>query len=152
MKIMPAHLALLSLHSSPYQRYETKSPMMGGYVGAYGHDGLHALPLLEVAEDLMAALPAVFGHGEHKLRFLWAYKYDGLYEGSAVHADRAAVNVNVWLTEDGANMDPASGGLVVYGAKAPPVDQATGKSNDGAVGLGQVASMEGAFNITVKPQ
>jgi len=76
-------------------------------------------------------------------------RYDSSFEGIAVHADRAAVNVNLWLTDDDANLDPTSGGLVVYGTRAPADDQTTGKSNDGAVGLGQVASMDGHFNVTV---
>ncbi len=80
--------------------YETKSPMMGGYLGAYAHTGLHSMALLELANELAEAMPAVFGHGAHKLRFLWAYKYDAAYEGIAVHADRAAVNVNIWITPD----------------------------------------------------
>ena len=129
--------------------YETKSPMMGGYVGAYGHDGLHALPLLQLAEELAEAMPGVFGHGRHRLRFLWAYKYDSEYAGIAVHADRAAVNVNLWLTPDEANLDPASGGLVVYAEKAPPAAQASGAANEGGAGLVQVAAMEGSANLTV---
>jgi hypothetical protein len=32
----------------------------------------------------------------------------------------AAVNVNIWLTPDDANLDPSSGGLVVFTAKPPP--------------------------------
>ena len=37
-----------------------------------------------------------------------------------MHADHAAVNLNFWVTPDEANLDPLSGGLVVY-PKAPPV-------------------------------
>ncbi|MGH3679616.1 MAG: hypothetical protein ACRDT2_05060 [Natronosporangium sp.] len=35
------------------------------------------------------------------------------------HADFAAVNVNFWVTPEDANLDPASGGLVVYAVDAP---------------------------------
>lgn len=121
--------------------------MMGGYVGAYGHEGLNAPPLLALAEELRLALPQVFE--DHRLRFLWAYKYDTEFEGIGVHADRAAVNVNLWITPDAANLDPARGGLVVYAAAAPPASQANGHSNDGGAGLHQVASMEGMPNVTV---
>lgn len=38
-----------------------------------------------------------------------------------MHADHAAVNLNFWVTPDEANLDPSSGGLVVY-PKAPPAD------------------------------
>jgi hypothetical protein len=34
-----------------------------------------------------------------------------------VHADSAAVNVNIWITDDEANLDQNSGGLVVYATK-----------------------------------
>lgn len=40
-------------------------------------------------------------------------------DGIAVHADSATVNLNFWLTPDEANLDPTSGGLVVY-PKVPP--------------------------------
>ena len=36
-----------------------------------------------------------------------------------MHADFAAVNVNFWITPETANMNPESGGLVVYDAEAP---------------------------------
>jgi hypothetical protein len=36
-----------------------------------------------------------------------------------IHADAAAVNVNFWITEDEANLNPATGGLVVYDREAP---------------------------------
>ena len=36
-----------------------------------------------------------------------------------IHADAAAVNVNFWITEDDANLNPATGGLVVYDKEAP---------------------------------
>jgi hypothetical protein len=39
---------------------------------------------------------------------------------AAPHADFAAVNVNIWLTPDSANLDPTSGGMDVYDAEAPP--------------------------------
>ena len=48
-----------------------------------------------------------------------AYKYDGELSGISLHADTAAVNVNFWITIDEANLDPDSGGLVVYTMEAP---------------------------------
>ena len=50
---------------------------------------------------------------------LWAYKYDSRLSGIKVHADFAAINVNFWITPDTANLDPRSGGLVVYDVEAP---------------------------------
>lgn len=37
-----------------------------------------------------------------------------------MHADQAAVNVNIWLTPDSSNLDPDSGGLVIFTARPPP--------------------------------
>ena len=36
-----------------------------------------------------------------------------------MHADDAAVNVNFWVTPNSANLDPDSGGLVLYHKAAP---------------------------------
>lgn len=100
--------------------YQTKLPLkFGGYVGAYIDDGLHDRLLLQLATELSSRLPRILKG--HPLKYLWAYKYDSDYTGINLHADQAAVNVNIWLTPDTANLDPESGGLVVYTAK-PPVD------------------------------
>lgn len=78
----------------------------------------------------------------HKeLNMIWAYKYDNTpiseitedkdeedfeltrfqysREGIGVHADDALLNINIWLTPDTANMNPSSGGLVIYDEVAP---------------------------------
>jgi hypothetical protein len=100
--------------------YQTKLPLkFGGYVGAYIDDGLYDRILLQLALDLYDKLPHIFEG--HPLKYLWAYKYDSEYTGINLHADQAAVNVNLWLTPDAANLDPNSGGLVVFTAK-PPAD------------------------------
>ena len=39
--------------------------------------------------------------------------------GIGLHSDLAAVNVNIWLTEDEANLEANSGGLLVYHASPP---------------------------------
>ncbi len=98
--------------------YETKMPLeFGGYVGAYIDDGLHDRILLQLAFELNQALPKIMKG--HPLQYLWAYKYDSEYNGIKTHADQAAVNVNLWLTDNDANLDKESGGLVVYTAKPP---------------------------------
>jgi hypothetical protein len=100
--------------------YETKLPLtFGGYVGAYIDDGLHDRIFLDLAMAISNALPNILR--DHPLKYLWAYKYDSEYTGINLHADQAAVNVNLWLTPDDANLDPDSGGLVVFTAK-PPTD------------------------------
>ena len=88
-----------------------------GYLGAYLVDGFATALALQIADELRARLPGIFGR--HRLEQLWAYKYDSRLQGIATHADFAAVNVNFWVTPDEANRDPASGGLVVHTAHAP---------------------------------
>ena len=88
-----------------------------GYLGAYLVDGFGTALALQIADELHARLPGIFG--PHRLEQLWAYKYDSRLQGIATHADFAAVNVNFWVTPDEANRDPASGGLMVHKAHAP---------------------------------
>mmetsp|Transcript_63062 Transcript_63062/g.126501 ORF Transcript_63062/g.126501 Transcript_63062/m.126501 type:complete len:389 (-) Transcript_63062:100-1266(-) len=104
--------------------YQTKLPLkFGGYSGAYIDDGLHQRLLLGLAFALHRQLPDIFRNPDtlesHDLRYMWAYKYAPGHTGINVHADEAAVNVNLWVTEDDANLDNKSGGLVVFTAKPP---------------------------------
>ena len=96
----------------------------GGYLGAYLRDGLACPLLLQIANELRVAFPEIFKG--HQLLHLWAYKYDsGAYKddngltGIRAHADEAAVNVNFWITPATANLNPESGGLIVYNKLAP---------------------------------
>jgi len=98
--------------------YQTKIPKrFGGYVGAYIDDGLHQKILLDLSNQLHRALPKIMQ--QHPLKYMWAYKYDSNFKGIQTHADSAAVNVNLWITPDEANLDPNSGGLVIFTAKPP---------------------------------
>ena len=88
-----------------------------GYLGAFPEDGF-ACPLLgQIADELRAAYPAIFR--DHTLNYLWGFKYDSRLTGIGIHADEAAVNVNFWITPDDANLDPESGGLLVWDVAAP---------------------------------
>ena len=90
-----------------------------GRLGAFFLDGFASPLLLQIAEDLRAALPRVIGD-HHPLRQMWGFKYapvSGRY--SSTHADFAAVNVNFWITDTDANLDQDTGGLVVYDLAAP---------------------------------
>tara|TARA_B110000008_G_scaffold60207_1_gene59786 strand:+ start:424 stop:1995 length:1572 start_codon:yes stop_codon:yes gene_type:complete len=97
---------------------------IGGYLGAYLKDGLACPLLLQIADELRVNLPKIFK--KHQLKQLWAYKYDsrafkednGL-TGIKAHADQAAVNVNFWITPAVSNLNPESGGLIVYNTPAP---------------------------------
>jgi cytochrome c-type biogenesis protein CcmH/NrfG len=89
-----------------------------GFVASYLEDGLACPLLLQIADELRRAFPDVLG--EHPLSQAWAFK--GLQARAAVdvHADDAAVSVNLWVTPTEANLEPDRGGLVV--CRAPPPD------------------------------
>jgi tetratricopeptide (TPR) repeat protein len=90
-----------------------------GRLGAFFHDGFNCPLLLQIAEELRQELPRVIGD-KYPLEQLWAFKNaTDLPADATTHADFAAVNVNFWVTPDRANLDYASGGLVVYDIDAP---------------------------------
>ena len=90
-----------------------------GRIGAFFVDGFNAPLLLQIAEELRAAFPRVIGD-QHPLRQMWGFKYaPSSGRQSTTHADFAAVNVNFWITPTAANLDPSSGGLIVYDLTAP---------------------------------
>jgi tetratricopeptide (TPR) repeat protein len=90
-----------------------------GYLGAYLRDGFCTPLHLQIARELREALPALLE--PHPLTQAWGFKYDSLtgVRGINVHADFAAVNVNFWVTDDEANLDKETGGLVIYDVAAP---------------------------------
>jgi tetratricopeptide (TPR) repeat protein len=115
--LTPAALATLRrfcLESTIWYDFEHRN----GYVGAYLQEGFNCPLLIQLAEELPRALPGIFGR--HVPMQLWAYKYDSGLAGIDMHADFAAVNVNFWITPDEANLDPESGGLVLWDKEAPP--------------------------------
>lgn len=90
-----------------------------GRLGAFFESGFNCPLLLQIAEEFRDALPGVIGE-RHPLRQLWGFKSGpSLPADSTVHADFAAVNVNLWITPAEANLDPSGGGLVVYELSAP---------------------------------
>lgn len=91
--------------------------IQAGYLGAYFFDGFACDLVLRVAKELRERLPRIVRG--LPLQMAWGYKYDSTLQGIGVHADAAAVNVNFWITEDDANLEPEGGGLLVYGKKAP---------------------------------
>ena len=128
--------------------YQTKLPLkFGGYCGAYIDDGLHDRVLLQLAKALQEKLPRILKM--HPLKYLWAYKYDSDYTGINLHADQAAVNVNIWLTPDDANLDPTSGGLVVFTAKPPPDWDFAQYNTDTDFVRDQLLKPTGFANVTV---
>ena len=111
----PALLALRSFCREATIWHDIKP----GYLGTYLKDGFCTPLLLQIADEMRAALPAIFG--DHPLIELWSYKCDQDLQGLDIHADCAAVNVNFWVAPDDANADPDSGGLVLW-PKAAPMD------------------------------
>lgn len=88
-----------------------------GYIGAFLGDGFATPLLFQIAEELRLKFPRIFK--QHRLTQAWAFKHDSTRRGLNIHADAAAVNVNFWITPDDANLNPDSGGLVVYDKEAP---------------------------------
>lgn len=88
-----------------------------GYLGAYFYDGFSSELLLRLAREFRDRFPRIVRG--LPLQMMWAYKCDATLTALGTHADAAAVNVNFWLTEDEANLDPNAGGLLVYTQDAP---------------------------------
>ena len=101
-----------------------------GYLGAMAEHGFACPLLAQIADELRATFPAIFR--QLPLCYLWGFKYDSSLKGIGIHADAAAVNVNFWITPDEANLDPETGGLVVWDAAAPLDWDFEKYNNDGA--------------------
>jgi tetratricopeptide (TPR) repeat protein len=109
--------ALDSLRRFCWESTIWKADYENGYIGAFLGDGFATPLLFQIAEDLRLKFPRIFK--QHRLTQSWAFKYDSTRRGLNVHADAAAVNVNFWITPDDANLNPETGGLVVYDREAP---------------------------------
>jgi len=70
---------------------------------------MHDKLVMAIAFELHKATPRVMKG--HAMKEIWTYKYES--------SSHAAVNINIWITPNNANLDPTSGGLVVFTAKAP---------------------------------
>lgn len=88
-----------------------------GYVGAMPEHGFACALLAQIADELRETYPDIIGG--HPLLRWWGFKYTSQRKGINVHADFAAVNVNFWITPDEANLDPESGGLIIWDKPAP---------------------------------
>jgi hypothetical protein len=79
---------------------------------------------------------------------MWGFKYDSRLTGINIHADESAVNVNFWLTPDEANLDPESGGLVIWDVAAP-LDWDFAKFNANPPAIRDFLAQTGARPVTV---
>lgn len=131
----------------------------GSYLSAWVYDGFLTPLLLQLAEDLRRAMPRLLG--PHELTNAWAFKHDNTRgpapvdkdpRGVKIHADAAAVNVNIWLVPEDALQDPenAGGGIVVFAAEAPAHwSDADYNSLDPALKAERNARVEGVRRIEV---
>jgi len=82
-----------------------------GYLGAFPTDGCNHPVLRIAAESLEQKMPLVLAG--HPLLLWWLFKHSPAAPcGVGLHADDAAVNVNIWLTPNSARM--SGGGLEVF--------------------------------------
>jgi tetratricopeptide (TPR) repeat protein len=94
-----------------------RKPYRQGYLGAFTDAGFACPLLAQIADELREVFPTVVEN--HGLVNTWGFKYDSTLGGIRIHADQAAVNVNFWITPDEANLNPHSGGMVIWDAAAP---------------------------------
>ncbi len=109
--------ALNSLRQFCLESTIWKKDYQNGYIGAFLANGFSCPLLLQISEDLRKTFPGIFK--SYLLNQAWAFKQDSALRGLNMHADAAAVNVNFWITPDEANLDPDSGGLIVWDKEAP---------------------------------
>jgi tetratricopeptide (TPR) repeat protein len=109
--------ALNSLRQFCLESTIWKRDYQNGYIGTFLANGFSCPLLLQIAEELRTTFPGIFKN--HLLNQGWAFKHDSALRGLNMHADAAAVNVNFWITPDEANLDPDSGGLIVWNKEAP---------------------------------
>ena len=117
-----------------------------GYLGAMPEHGFACPLLAQIADEMRSTYPAILGR--HPLLQFWGFKYDSRLSGIAVHADFAAVNVNFWITPDEANLDPESGGLVVWDTPAP-AGWDFAKYNDDVPAAREFLAQSGARPVTI---
>lgn len=86
-------------------------------VGASLRNGFCCPLLLQIAEEIRTRFPSVFGR--HLFSGCFAYKYYQSAREGHVHADRAAVSLNFWITSDEANLEPERGGLRIWNKRVP---------------------------------
>jgi tetratricopeptide (TPR) repeat protein len=109
--------ALAQLRSYCWRSTIWRKEYPNGYLGAMPEHGFACPLLAQIAGELRETYPAILR--EYPVLRWWGFKYDSRHRGIDVHADFAAVNVNFWITPDEANLDPDSGGLILWDTPAP---------------------------------
>jgi tetratricopeptide (TPR) repeat protein len=88
-----------------------------GYIGATPADGFACPLLAQITEEIGTVYHDILdGHAFH---YLGAFKYDSeLSTGTNIHADYSAINLNLYITPDEANLDPDTGGMMIWNVAA----------------------------------
>jgi Flp pilus assembly protein TadD len=88
-----------------------------GYIGATPADGFACPLLAQITEEISSVYRDILGG--HPFRYLGAFKYDSeLSAGTNIHADYSAINLNLYITPDEANLDPDTGGMMIWNVAA----------------------------------
>ena len=91
-----------------------------GYLGAAPEDGFAAPLLVQIVEETQAVFAPILA--SEPFRYLGAFKYDSeIAAGTNTHADNSNVNVNLYITDDDANLDPENGGMEIWDTAAPDI-------------------------------
>ena len=125
------------------------------YLGAGFSTGFASPLLSQIAEELRSLLTDVLC--DLPLANVWAFKYDDESDlGIDLHADAAAVNVNLWITPDGANLDNVTGGLIIFdasvdekGSAFESFNQISLENNDAESPLAGLVKKSDYANVTV---
>lgn len=117
-----------------------------GYVGAMPEHGFACPLLVQINDEMRATYPTILG--DYPLLRWWGFKYDSALRGINAHADFAAVNINFWIAPDDANLDPNSGGLVIWD-KAAPLDWKFEQYNGAGQTVHDWLAEQGAKSIAV---
>jgi len=88
-----------------------------GYLASDLGTGLASPPLLRLIDEVRRALTPWYPGLAASAA--WAFKYGAQVQGVDPHADFSRLTLNLWLTPDEANLDPDSGGLLFWPARAP---------------------------------
>jgi Flp pilus assembly protein TadD len=110
--------ALAALRKFCLEATVFKKSFTPGYLNSLLYDGFATPLVLQLTEEMRTRLPGIFA--PHRLHLAWGIKYDSTLRGIPLHADFAAVNVNFWITPDEANLDPETGGLIIWDKESPP--------------------------------
>jgi hypothetical protein len=123
-----------------------RHPYRFGYVGAFPQHGFASVSLFAIAEEFSEAMGEAFA--DYQLAQWWAFVYDTKLPGTDIHGDDADFSLNMWITPDSANLDPSSGGLVIWDKKAPS-DWSYGDYNSGGDKVRQYLEEQGAVSNVI---